>query len=56
MDSKAIYQKANALVRQTGTRDAEKLQKKSVSGFIMSHPLMPCSVCTHSDGTIVSFF
>ena len=28
MDSKAIYQKANALVRQTGTRDAEKIAKE----------------------------
>ena len=27
MNSKAIYQKANALVRQTGTRDAEKIAK-----------------------------
>ena len=27
MDSKAIYQKANTLVRQTGTRDAEKIAK-----------------------------
>ena len=28
MDSKAIYQKANTLVRQTGTRDAEKIAKE----------------------------
>ena len=28
MDSKAIYQKANTLVRQTGTSDAEKIAKE----------------------------
>ena len=39
MNSKAIYQKANALVRQTGTRDAEKIAK-DIGIWIFDEPYL----------------